>query len=122
MRAGRAGPNRGDAQESINDAVTSFLRRTRRRDSMVEYGGAAGRHRRTHLPADEEVTFGPSSWGHDRPVDEGQDETVPKHDAISIEPQPGVRKPLRRARGATTKIAPESARLWGGVLRGEAAE
>jgi 2,3-dihydroxybiphenyl 1,2-dioxygenase len=102
----------------INDEVTSFYSNSPS-GFMVEYGWG-GRVIDVDTWQTEEVTFGPSMWGHDRlwmtPEKRAEARTIRVEAAAS-----GLRKPVNVLEG-NYKLAPGVCPWWDGVLRGEAAE
>src|SRR6476659_6125086 len=102
----------------INDEVTSFYSNTPS-GFMVEYGwGGRSIEPQTWQP--EEVTWGPSMWGHDRlwmtPEKRAEARAIRIEAAAS-----GLRKPVNVLEG-NYKLAHGVCPWWDGVLRGEAAE
>ena len=102
----------------INDEVTSFYSNSPS-GFMVEYGWG-GRVIEVDSWQTEEVTFGPSMWGHDRlwmtPEKRVEARAIRVEAAAS-----GLRKPVNVLEG-NYKLAPGVCPWWDGVLRGEAAE
>ena len=102
----------------INDEVTSFYSNSPS-GFMVEYGWG-GRVIDVDHWQTEEVTWGPSMWGHDRlwmtPEKRVEAREVRIEAAAS-----GLRKPVNVLEG-NYKLAPGVCPWWDGVLRGEAAE
>ena len=102
----------------INDEVTSFYSNSPS-GFMVEYGWG-GRVIEVDSWQTEEVTFGPSMWGHDRlwmtPEKRAEARAIRIEAAAS-----GLRKPVNVLEG-NYKLAPGVCPWWDGVLRGEAAE
>ena len=87
---------------------------------MVEYGWG-GRVIDVDTWQTEEVTFGPSMWGHDRAVDDAGEACRSARDPRRGRRQDGLRKPVNVIEG-NYKLAPGVCPWWDGVLRGEAAE
>ena len=102
----------------INDEVTSFYSNSPS-GFMVEYGWG-GRVIDVDTWQTEEVTFGPSMWGHDRlwmtPEKRAEARAIRIEAAAS-----GLRKPVNVIEG-NYKLAPGVCPWWDGVMRGEAAE
>ena len=101
-----------------SDYLTSFYSWTPS-EFMVEYGWG-GRVIEVDSWQTEEVTFGPSMWGHDRlwmtPEKRAEARAIRIDAAAS-----GLRKPVNVLEG-NYKLAPGVCPWWDGVLRGEAAE
>ena len=101
-----------------NDYMTSFYSWSPS-GFMVEYGWG-GRVIDVDRWQTEEVTFGPSMWGHDRlwmtPEKRVEARAIRVEAAAS-----GLRKPVNVLEG-NYKLAPGVCPWWDGVLRGEAAE
>jgi 2,3-dihydroxybiphenyl 1,2-dioxygenase len=102
----------------INDEVTSFYSNSPS-GFMVEYGWG-GRVIDVDTWQTEEVTFGPSMWGHDRlwmtPEKRAEARAIRIEAAAS-----GLRKPVNVIEG-NYKLMPGVCPWWDGVMRGEAAE
>ena len=102
----------------INDEVTSFYSNSPS-GFMVEYGWG-GRVIDVDTWQTEEVTFGPSMWGHDRlwmtPEKRAEARAIRIEAAAS-----GLRKPVNVIDG-NYKLMPGVCPWWDGVMRGEAAE
>src|SRR6266567_5313554 len=102
----------------INDEVTSFYSNSPS-GFMVEYGWG-GRVIEVEGWQTEEVTFGPSMWGHDRlwlPPEKRVEARAIRVEAAAT----GLRKPVNVIEG-NYKLAPGVCPWWDGVVRGEAAE
>ena len=102
----------------INDEVTSFYSNSPS-DFMVEYGWG-GRVIDVDNWQTEEVTWGPSMWGHDRmwmPPEKRAEARAIRIAAAAT----GLRKPVNVIEG-NYKLAPGVCPWWDGMLRGEAAE
>ena len=104
--------------KDINDEVTSFYSNSPS-GFMVEYGWG-GRIIDVDGWQPEEVTWGPSMWGHDRlwmtPEKRAEARAIRIEAAAS-----GLRKPVNVIEG-NYKLAPGVCPWWDGVVRGEAAE
>jgi 2,3-dihydroxybiphenyl 1,2-dioxygenase len=102
----------------INDEVTSFYSHSPS-GFMVEYGWG-GRVIDVENWQPQEVTWGPSMWGHDRlwmtPEKRAEARAIRVAAAAS-----GLRKPVNVIEG-NYKLAPGVCPWWDGMLRGEAAE
>ena len=102
----------------INDEVTSFYSNSPS-GFMVEYGWG-GRLLDVENWQPEEVTWGPSMWGHDRlwmtPEKRAEARAIRVAAAAT-----GLRKPVNVIEG-NYKLAPGVCPWWDGVVRGEAAE
>jgi 2,3-dihydroxybiphenyl 1,2-dioxygenase len=102
----------------INDEVTSFYSHSPS-GFMVEYGWG-GRVIDVESWQPQEVTWGPSMWGHDRlwmtPDKRAEARAIRVAAAAS-----GLRKPVNVIEG-NYKLAPGVCPWWDGILRGEAAE
>ncbi|MFL6799628.1 MAG: VOC family protein [Xanthobacteraceae bacterium] len=102
----------------INDEVTSFYANSPS-NFMFEYGWG-GRVIDVESWQSEEVTWGPSMWGHDRmwmtPEKRAEARAI-RIDAAAT----GLRKPLNVIEG-NYKLAPGVCPWWDGMLRSEAAE
>jgi 2,3-dihydroxybiphenyl 1,2-dioxygenase len=102
----------------INDEVTSFYSHSPS-GFMVEYGWG-GRVIDVESWQPQEVTWGPSMWGHDRlwmtPEKRAEARAIRVAAAAS-----GLRKPVNVIEG-NYKLAPGVCPWWDGMLRGEAAE
>jgi 2,3-dihydroxybiphenyl 1,2-dioxygenase len=102
----------------INDEVTSFYSHSPS-GFMVEYGWG-GRVIEVESWQPQEVTWGPSMWGHERlwmtPDKRAEARAIRVAAAAS-----GLRKPVNVIEG-NYKLAPGVCPWWDGVLRGEAAE
>src|SRR5215467_13408424 len=102
----------------INDEVTSFYSNSPS-GFMVEYGWG-GRSIEPNTWQPEEVTWGPSMWGHDRlwmtPEKRAEARAIRVEAAAT-----GLRKPVNVIEG-NYKLAPGVCPWWDGVVRGEAAE
>jgi 2,3-dihydroxybiphenyl 1,2-dioxygenase len=102
----------------INDEVTSFYSNSPS-GFMVEYGWG-GRVLDVDNWQSEEVTWGPSMWGHDRLWMTPEKRLEAR--AIRVEAaSTGLRKPVNVIEG-NYKLAPGVCPWWDGVIRGEAAE
>ncbi len=102
----------------INDEVTSFYSNSPS-GFMVEYGWG-GRVIDVDNWQTEEVTWGPSMWGHDRLWMTPEKRVEAR--AIRVEAAAtGLRKPVNVIDG-NYKLAPGVCPWWDGVARGEAAE
>src|SRR6266511_3823562 len=102
----------------INDEVTSFYSNSPS-GFMVEYGWG-GRIIDVDNWQSEEVTWGPSMWGHDRlwlPPEKRAEARAIRIAAAAT----GLRKPANVIEG-NYKLMPGICPWWDGVLRGEAAE
>jgi catechol 2,3-dioxygenase-like lactoylglutathione lyase family enzyme len=101
----------------INDEVTSFYSHSPS-GFMVEYGWGGRVIDESWQP--QEVTWGPSMWGHDRlwmtPDKRAEARAIRVAAAAS-----GLRKPVNVIEG-NYKLAPGVCPWWDGVLRAEAAE
>jgi 2,3-dihydroxybiphenyl 1,2-dioxygenase len=112
---GRIGTTLG---RHVNDEVTSFYSHSPS-GFMVEYGWG-GRVIDPDNWQPEEVTWGPSMWGHDRlwlPPEKRAEARRIRIEAASS----GLRKPVNVIDGNYT-LAPGVCPWWDGLLRGEAAE
>jgi 2,3-dihydroxybiphenyl 1,2-dioxygenase len=112
---GRIGTTLG---RHINDEVTSFYSNSPS-GFMVEYGWG-GRVIDVDNWQPEEVTFGPSMWGHDRlwlPPEKRADARRIRIEAAAS----GLRKPVNVIDG-NYKLMPGVCPWWDGVVRSEAAE
>ena len=102
----------------INDEVTSFYSHSPS-GFMVEYGWG-GRVIDVESWQPQEVTWGPSMWGHDRlwmtPDKRAEARAIRVAAAAG-----GLRKPVNVIEG-NYKLAPGVCPWWDGVLRAEAAE
>src|SRR6266404_1725096 len=102
----------------INDEVTSFYSNSPS-GFMVEYGWG-GRVIDVERWRPEEVTWGPSMWGHDRlwmtPEKRAEARAIRVAAAAA-----GLRKPVNVIEG-NYKLAAGVCPWWDGVVRGEAAE
>ena len=102
----------------INDEVTSFYSNSPS-GFMVEYGWG-GRVIDVERWQPEEVTWGPSMWGHDRlwmtPEKRAEARAIRVAAAAT-----GLRKPVNVIEG-NYKLAAGVCPWWDGVVRGEAAE
>src|SRR6202030_221438 len=102
----------------INDEVTSFYSNSPS-GFMVEYGWG-GRVIDVESWQPEEVTWGPSMWGHDRlwmtPEKRAEARAIRVAAAAT-----GLRKPVNVIEG-NYKLAPGICPWWDGVVRGKAAE
>ena len=102
----------------INDEVTSFYSNSPS-GFMVEYGWG-GRVLDVDNWQSEEVTWGPSMWGHDRLWMTAEKRVEAR--AIRVEAaSTGLRKPVNVIDG-NYKLAAGVCPWWDGVARGEAAE
>ena len=102
----------------INDEVTSFYSSSPS-GFMVEYGWG-GRVIDVDHWQPEEVTWGPSMWGHDRlwlPPEKRAEARRIRIEAAAT----GLRKPVNVIDG-NYKLMPGVCPWWDGVVRGEAAE
>jgi 2,3-dihydroxybiphenyl 1,2-dioxygenase len=102
----------------INDEVTSFYSNSPS-GFMVEYGWG-GRVIEVENWRPQEVTWGPSMWGHDRlwlPPEKRAEARALRVEAAAT----GLRKPVNVIEG-NYKLAPGVCPWWDGMLRGEAAE
>jgi 2,3-dihydroxybiphenyl 1,2-dioxygenase len=112
---GRSGTTLG---RHINDEVTSFYSNSPS-GFMVEYGWG-GRVIDVDNWQPEEVTFGPSMWGHDRlwlPPEKRAEARQIRIEAAAT----GLRKPVNVIDG-NYKLMPGVCQWWDGVVRSEAAE
>ena len=102
----------------INDKVTSFYSNSPS-GFMVEYGWG-GRIIEPRGWQPQEITFGPSLWGHDRmwQTPEGRAEARKLRVAAAAT---GLRRPVNVIEG-NYQLAPGVCAWWDGVARGEAAE
>jgi len=102
----------------INDEVTSFYSNSPS-GFMVEYGWG-GRIIEPQGWQPQEITFGPSLWGHDRmwQTPEGRAEARKLRVAAAAT---GLRRPVNVIEG-NYQLAPGVCAWWDGVARGEAAE
>jgi hypothetical protein len=102
----------------INDEVTSFYSHSPS-GFMVEYGWG-GRVIDVDNWQPEEVTWGPSMWGHDRlwmtPEKRAEARAIRIQAATS-----GLRRPVNVIEG-NYKLVPGTCPWWDGVARSEAAE
>jgi hypothetical protein len=102
----------------INDEVTSFYANSPS-GFMVEYGWG-GRVLDVDNWQSSEVTWGPSSWGHDRMW--MSEEKRAEARAIRIEAaSTGLRRPVNVIDGNYNRM-PGVCPWWDGLMRGEAAE
>jgi 2,3-dihydroxybiphenyl 1,2-dioxygenase len=102
----------------INDEVTSFYSNSPS-GFMVEYGWG-GRILDVDNWQSEEVTWGPSMWGHDRLWMTPEKRAEAREIRIAAAAT-GLRKPVNVIEG-NYKLAPGVCPWWDGVARGEAAE
>jgi 2,3-dihydroxybiphenyl 1,2-dioxygenase len=102
----------------INDEVTSFYSNSPS-GFMVEYGWG-GRVIDVDNWQTEEVTWGPSMWGHDRLWMTPEKRVEARNIRIEAATT-GLRKPVNVIEG-NYKLAPGVCPWWDGVMRGEAAE
>ena len=112
---GRIGTTLG---RHINDEVTSFYSNSPS-GFMVEYGWG-GRVIDLETWQPEEVTWGPSMWGHDRLWMSEEKRAQARRLRIEAA-STGLRRPVNVIDG-NYKLAPGVCPWWDGVLRGEAAE
>jgi 2,3-dihydroxybiphenyl 1,2-dioxygenase len=102
----------------INDEVTSFYSNSPS-GFMVEYGWG-GRVIDVDNWQTEEVTWGPSMWGHDR-MWMTPEKRVESRELRIRAASTGLRKPVNVIDG-NHKLMPGVCPWWDGVVRGEAAE
>jgi 2,3-dihydroxybiphenyl 1,2-dioxygenase len=102
----------------INDEVTSFYANSPS-GFMVEYGWG-GRVIDVEHWQPEEVTWGPSMWGHDR-LWMTAEKRAESRDIRIAAAATGLRKPVNVIEGNFNRM-PGVCPWWDGLLRGEAAE
>ena len=102
----------------INDEVTSFYANSPS-GFMVEYGWG-GRIIDVEHWQPEEVTWGPSMWGHDR-LWMTAEKRAESRDIRIAAAATGLRKPVNVIEGNYNRM-PGVCPWWDGLLRGEAAE
>ena len=118
-RSGEEGRIATTLGRHINDEVTSFYSHSPS-GFMVEYGWG-GRVIDVDGWQTEEVTLGPSMWGHDRMWLSPEKRAEARELRIRAAAN-GLRKPVNVIDGNYTARMPGVCPWWDGVMRGEAAE
>ena len=115
----RRGPHRRHARPPHQRRGHLVLFRTRRRPSWSSTAGAAASSTST-TGRPEEVTWGPSMWGHDRLWMTPEKRAEAREIRIAAAAS-GLRQPVNVIEG-NYKLMPGVCPWWDGVMRGEAAE